>query len=221
MRKIPLVKGEYYHIYNRSIAKYQIFTCDEDYHRMIELLDIYRFVDFPCKYSHFLGLSLPYRKAILDNLAKTSDLLVEIVGYCLMPTHPHLILKQVSENGITKYMTKVLDSYTKYFNIKHGRKGPLWEGHFKSVLVLADLQMLYLSCYLHLNPIKAGLVGKPEDWQFSSYLEYLGKTENKLCRFDQVMDINPKIYKKFVHENIAYQKELASIKHLLFDDYAG
>lgn len=221
MRKNPLVNGQYYHVLNRSIAKYEIFNNAEDYSRMIELLNLYRFSELPCKYSKFSRLTLPYQKAIINNLSKNSNTLVEIVAYCIMPTHIHLILKQLTDGGISKYMAKVLDSYSRYFNIKHGRKGPLWEGHFDSILVDTDEQMLHLTRYIHLNPVSAGLINRPEDWKFSSYHEYLKKTKNNLCYFDEIMDIKPQAYRKFVNDRISYQKELSKIKYFLLENYTG
>ena len=70
-------------------------------------------------------------------------------------------------------MRRLLNSYTRYFNEKIKRKGPLWEGRFKKVLVNSDEQLLHLTRYVHLNPVSAGIVEKPEDWPCSSYREYI------------------------------------------------
>lgn len=221
MRKDLLANDQYYHIFNRSIAKYQIFNGKMDYERFRGLIDLYRYKDLPYKYSKINQLNPIHRKAIMENLYKTSDLSVEIVAYCFMPTHFHLILKQVTDNGITEFIKKILDSYTRYFNIAHGRKGPLWEGHFKNVLIKSDEQMLHLSRYLHLNPVSAGLVKKPNQWKFSSYLEYIDKTDNNLCQFKDIIDIQRDKYKEFVLDQISYQKEISKIKKLLFENYSG
>lgn len=222
MRKDALVNNQYYHIFSRSIAKYEIFIQDEDYQRILELIDLYRYHDFPCKYSHFAGLNISNQKAIVKGLKETSDLLVEIIAYCLMPTHFHLILKQNINGGIALYMKKVLDGYSKYFNVKHGRMGPLWESRFKNVLIRTDEQLLHLTRYIHLNPVSAGLVAKPEDWIFSSYKEYIREEkESDLCNFRELFDLSPKNYKKFVLDRVDYQKQLSFIKNLLLDSYTG
>ena len=221
MRKNPLVNNEYYHIFNRSIAGYTIFNNDIDYDRMLEMLNFYRFIELPCSYSKFTALTEVHQKAILRDLQKSGRPLVEIVAYCLMLTHFHLILKQLEDGGIVKFMTKILDSYSKYFNVAHNRKGPLWEGRFRSVLIDSDEYMIHLTRYIHLNAVSADLVEKPEKWPYSSYEEYLGKSSKPLCRFNQIMEIEPKIYKKFVLDRAGYQRELSKIKHLLFEDYAG
>ena len=224
MRKNPLVNEYCYHIINRSIAKYVIFNNNDDYKRIIKLLYLYRFVDFQYKYSKFTQLSLLHQKSIINSL-KNSPQLVEIIAYCVMPTHIHLILKQTTENGISKFMAKVLDGYSKYFNIKYHRKGPLWEGHFKSILVNNDDQLIHLSRYIHLNPTSAGLVKKPQEWYFSSYCEYItgsnDKNHDNLCQYENLIDLSPKEYKKFVQERISYQQELSKIKHVLLENYSG
>lgn len=83
--------------------------------------------------------------------------------------------------------------------------------------------MLHLTRYFHLNAATAKIVDKPELWPYSSYKEYIepDKVANKICDFDQILDIKPEEYKRFVNDQIGYQRELALIKHLLIDDYSG
>ena len=116
-------------------------------------------------------------------------------------------------------MQKVLNSYSTYFNIAHNRKGPLWESRFKNVLVESDEQINHLVRYTHLNPTTANLVNRPEDWSHSSYREYLGRVADsqKMCQFDDVSDIKLSLYRKFVNDQISYQRGLAKIKNLIMD----
>ncbi len=134
-----------------------------------------------------------------------------------MPTHFHLILKQLQNNGISDYMRKILESYSSYFNMKHKRKGPLWESKFYNILVKDDEQLLHLTRYIHLNPVTAKLVDKPKDWEFSSYKEFYSRENNfyRICQFNNILEINPLSYRKFVNDRISYQRELAKIKRLL------
>jgi len=220
-RKQPLIRDCYYHVFSRSIAKYVIFNDSDDYGRFIELLSLYRFRDFNYKYSMFKRLHIVNQKAIIDSLNRRKDLLVEIVAYCVMPTHVHLLLKQVADDGISKFMSKVLNSYTRYFNLRHRRKGPLWEGHFANVLVDSDEQMAHVSRYVHLNPSTAELVQNPFEWQFSSLREFTDEQENGICDFSQVIDMSPQKYKKFVLDQKSYQRDLGLIKRSLIDNYTG
>ena len=222
-RKDRLEKDYYYHAYSRSISKYIIFNDDSDYLRMLDIIKLYRFCDFNHSYSKFLELDLNTQEEIIKNLESSSPVLVEIIAYCLMPTHLHLILKQITDHGISKYMSNILNCYSRYFNINHQRTGPLWAGRFKSVLVDKDEQMLHLTRYFHLNATSAGLVKKPEDWQFSSYKEYIDKVDisEKICSYNNLFDISPKEYRKFVLDRKDYQQQLSKIKSILIDDYTG
>lgn len=219
-RKEPLVTGEIYHIFNRSIAEYQIFSSKGEFSRMLQGIEYYQF-DNLISLRHFLELNTTTKlgfKNKLTEIAVSKSRLVEIIAYCLMPTHIHLLLKQNLDNGITKFIGNLLNSYSKYFNIKHKRKGPLWQSKFNNVLIKTDEQLLHLTRYIHLNPTSSGLAKKPEDWIFSSYREYLGWDDEKpICQYKDLMDINSIAYQKFVNDRISYQKELAKIKTLLLD----
>src|SRR3990167_539504 len=135
MREKSLVNEYYYHIINRSIAGFYIFNNDTEYQRMLDTMVFYQQSSPPTKFSRFTEYSIARKKIMyqqlstyeVDSLGHTNKKLVEIISYCLMPTHFHLILKQNQDFGISKYMCQTENSYTRYFNIKHKRKGPLWE----------------------------------------------------------------------------------------------
>lgn len=177
IRKQSLENGEIYHIFTRSIAKFIVFNDDSEYDRIVRLLEYYRFAQVDCKYSEFLELTPEAKQYVIDKMSKSNDLLAEIVAFCIMPTHIHIILKQVKHNGISKFMARVLNSYSRYFNSTHLRTGPLWSGRFKSVHISTDEQLLHLTRYIHLNPTSAGITKNPEDWEYSSYREY-ANTDN-------------------------------------------
>lgn len=174
------------------------------------------------KFSNFIKLEIVRKMGFnnfFDIFSRDKDRLVEIIAYCLMPTHFHLILKQMIDNGIFLYLRDLQNSYSHYFNIKHRRKGPLWESRFKNVLVSNDEQLIHLTRYLHLNPVTASLVNKPEDWLYSSYREYIDEVSgtNKICLFDEVIEIIPASYWKFVNNQVDYQRELGKIKKMILD----
>lgn len=225
MRKDPLVNGQYYHVISRSIAKYTIFNSPEDYGRFMEITDLYRFSDFIYRYSNFLALTQEFQESIIENIREESSLIVEIVAYCIMPTHIHFILKQKVNGGISKYMARILNSYTRYFNTKLKRKGPLYDGKFTSILIKNDEHLLHLTRYIHLNSVSAGLVRIPENWQYSSYKEYIesdvDELKNNLCNYGEIIDLKTEEYKNFVNNRIAYQIELSLIKYLIINDYDG
>jgi len=221
MRKDLLVNESFYHIFNRSIAKFEIFNKPEEYARFLAIAGLFKYADFQYKYSEFTELDVINQYKIISALKNNNNLYVRIVAYCIMPTHFHLILEQKENDGISKYMAKLLNSYSRYFNLKHNRKGPLWEGKFKSVLIENDKQLLHLTRYIHLNPVSAKLINNPEKWQYSSYNEYIKKDNKNICDFRGLFDLNEKKYIKFVRDRISYQKDLSEIKHLLIENYSG
>lgn len=219
-RKERLVIGETYHIFNKSIADFRIFNNDNDFCRIKNMLRYYQIEDMPLKFSQFMELEKVKEKGFNSNFIVVSqgrEKLVQIIAYCLMPTHLHLILKQLKENGISIFMGNLLNSYSRYFNTKHRRKGPLWEGKFKNVFVEADEQLLHLTRYIHLNPVTSYLVNKSEDWAASSYREYLKTNrDERICNYEDILEIEPSSYKQFVEDRTSYQRELEKIKKFLF-----
>jgi len=218
IRKFPLVTGEFYHIFNKSIAEYKIFNKEGDFVRMKRLLFYYQWEENKIKFSKWKNMK---EQNSFNNKLITEDnnsRIVDIIAYCIMPTHIHLILKQLKSKGISIFMSLISNSYAKYFNLKYKRKGPLWEREFQNVLVSSDEQLLHLSRYIHLNPTTAFLTKNPYDWRFSSYKEFLEEEhEEKICNFKDVLDINPKSYKEFVEDRISYQRDLAKIKSLILE----
>ena len=210
-RIMPIVTNQIYHIITKSHYCPASFIDAPDYRRMVEAIKFYRFIDHPGKLSCYLQ----NQKVVSNN----SACLLDIIAFCLMPNHIHLLLRQKSDNGISKFMSLILNSYTKYFNLKHERQGPMWEKRFKHVCVESDGQFVHLTRYIHLNPVTAHLTENPENWKASSYPEYLEKTsaEKCLCEFQKLVNMRPESYRKFVENQIAYQRELAKIKKLLLD----
>ena len=220
-RKVPLVSGEYYHVFTRSISRLIVFNSDHEYKRVLNLFRFYQIKDVTVKFS-LLEKNLLTDEQYIDGfllLNPNQEKLVQIVAYCLMPTHIHLVLRQLADQGISLFMGNVLNSYTRYFNLRHERKGPLWEGKFKNVLVRTDEQLNHLVRYVHLNPATAGIVNDPEQWSYSSYGEYLETRKNfrSISNSDGLFDMDPQNYRKFVLDQLSYQKEIASIRHLILD----
>lgn len=211
--------GEVYHITNKSIEGYVIFNDETEYLRMKQLLQYYQVDNPPARYSYFVAWQKDKNELVNKKNRQNKEKLVRIIAYCLMPTHIHLILQATRERGISIFVNKILNSYTRYFNTKHRRKGPLWTGRFKRVLVKTDEQLIHLTRYVHLNPVTAYLVDLPEQWSFSSYHEYLVEEPmvDKICEFKHILEISPSEYKKFVEDQISYQRELAAIKGLTLE----
>jgi putative transposase len=217
-RKDPLREGEVYHVFSRSIAGFRVFNNASEFMRMMGAVRYYQKIKPVIRFSEFLRLSV--ERQIADSVAYQADeKLVDVIAFCLMPTHVHLIVKQRQERGTSIYMSNVLNSYTRYFNVKHRRKGPLWEGRFKNVLVKSSEQVLHLTRYIHLNPVTAYLVNEPAQWHASSYHEYVEEVDEKrkTCSHKELIKIDPAKYRDFVQDNINYQRDLGKIKNLLLE----
>lgn len=213
-RKTILSVGEYYHVFTKSIAGYEIFRNEHEYDRMLAILRFYQSAKKGVKFSWSLNQSLTFYK----NAPHESHNHVQVIAYCLMPTHVHLFLRQLTENGISQYMRFALNSYARYFNVKTKRHGPLWESRFACVRVETDAQALHLTRYIHLNPVSAGLAGQADRWKYSSIHEYLHRlAENGFCEFKDIISTFPDAYKEFVNDRRDYQRELQLIKKCLLD----
>src|SRR3989344_1727146 len=125
MRKQSLVIGEYYHVYNRGVDKRDIFISQKDLHRFIESMLEFNTVDE-------IGSLANLRKSKQIAPQALSEPLIAIVAYCLNPNHFHFVLKQLMDNGISKFMQKLQAGYTSFFNIKNSRTGSLFQGPFKA-----------------------------------------------------------------------------------------
>ncbi len=102
---------------------------------------------------------------------------IDLHCYALMSNHYHLII-ETSEANLGRAMHYINGSYTTYINIKRNRSGHLFQGRYRSILVDTDNYLLELSRYIHLNPCRASVVEKPEDYQYSSYLSYIKNRED-------------------------------------------
>ncbi|MDO8498435.1 MAG: transposase [bacterium] len=166
---------------------------------------------------------LDSRRQITDNLQKENDLLVEILAFCLMPNHFHLLLKQISEKGIINFMGNVQNSYVKYLNIKEGRIGPLFQSAFKGKRIETDEQLLHVSRYIHLNPSTSYLVEQEKfaEYPWSSLPIYISNssTYNTFVNPRLILEFfkSGEKYREFLDDQAGYQQELANIKHLTME----
>jgi putative transposase len=202
MRLHAFVKGEFYHIYVHGVADFKIFPTARDYQRFLTLLFSANSVCSVPRLDRHIDLNLVWD--ILGGKIKLEKPLVDIVCFCLMPTHFHLLLKERANANISKYLHKILVSHSKYINLKYERRGHLFESNFHSKHINKNDYLLVLSSYIHKNP------NKLKDWKnrehlypWSSYQDYILKNRwgcllNKKMIEGQFK--NPQEYKNFVEE---------------------
>lgn len=187
-QKRLFTNNEIYHVINRGVDKRKIFEDDEDRFRFIH--DLFEFNDlnpanntgyFFAHHKQSSDIARPYIK-------HKRTLLVEILAFCLMPNHYHLLLRQRSDNGISNFMKKINMGYAKYFNEKYKRSGALFQGRYKAIHLNQEAHFIHLPYYIHLNPLdlvspewrERKLKDFPkairflENYRWSSHLDYLG-----------------------------------------------
>lgn len=183
-RRDVLAEGETYHIYNRGAHKGELFKTPEDYRRFALLMYLAN------SDQHFVMRDLFAKyygqpmEAVFDEPVEQN--LVDVLAYTLMPNHVHLVLRQKSGDGITKYLKKLFVAYSMYFNLKHEHSGTLLQGRFKSKHIDTEEYFRYIFAYVHLNPLDVAQPGWKEagvkspkalrkfmdSYPYSSYFDY-------------------------------------------------
>ena len=178
-RKTEFCPGEYYHLYNRGNNRQRISFARENY-------------------LYFLR---QWRKYLIP--------IVDVVAYCLMPTHYHMLVL-LKEDGLSRRMQLFSISYTKAINKRYDRVDALFQGVFQAKQVAKNEYLVHLSRYIHLNPVLAGLVRQAEEWEFSSYREYLGLRLGTLPSPGIVLSQfpSPSAYREFVESYAKEDREL-------------
>ena len=223
MRRTNLAIGEYYHIYNRGVEKRAIFLDSSDYWRfMAALIGFQGDADLnPVNRFVRLVKQREFNAEIFKEIAGKKY--TELNGFCLMPNHFHLMLHEIAEGGISKFMQRSLNSYTKYFNAKYDRSGHLFSGRVQSSHINRDEYLRYLSAYIHLNPneIKKW-AGRAIEYPWSSFRDCV--IENRWAGFlrpeiyiDQVGGM--KEYSDFIKETsiTKVERKLESVEHPMFN----
>jgi putative transposase len=134
-----------YHVLNRGNGRAEVFHKQDDYAAFLRLLPL--------------------------AVERTA---MRILAFCLMPNHFHLIVKELEEEGISHYMQRVLNSYSKYYNTKYSRSGHVFQGPYQAVHIQDNRQLLHLSAYIHRNPREIEKWrGREEEYPWSSYQNFL------------------------------------------------
>ncbi|MCX6816271.1 MAG: transposase [Candidatus Beckwithbacteria bacterium] len=161
------LENAYYHLYNRGVNKQIIFKNQQDYGVFLGYLKQY--LSPKDKNSCLRNITIHNKVyKILTPPCNNYYQEIKLLAYCLMPNHFHLLVKQKSERGIESFMKSLGTRYTMYFNKRHQRIGPLFQGRYKAVMVDNENQLLHLSRYIHLNSLSRNPT------QPSSYSDYLG-----------------------------------------------
>lgn len=181
----------YYHIYNRGVEKRDIFTDKQDYAVFLDYLKAYLSPKDTKGLMQVVGNpnSSSKDKAEAIRLLRLNNFVeeIELLAYCLMPNHFHLLVKQNEARSIERFMKSLLTRYVQYFNHRHEQRvGGLFQSTYKAVLVESEEQLLWLTRYIHRNPASKGLSLK-DNPQPSSYRNYLGLFKQTWIKPDQIL----------------------------------
>lgn len=197
MRKCIFSNGEFYHVYNRGTDRREIFSDQYDVDRFLQSMQEFN-VEQPIGSIY----QNSFRKKEESLRSRTSKPLVSFVAYCLNPNHFHLLLRQVSDKGIEKFMQRIGTGYTKYFNAKFERSGVLFQGKFQAKHIDSNEYLLHASVYVNLN----GKVHQLEDASFhSSWGEYQENVGFGVCDKDPILGQfrNSKEYQDFAKHSLS------------------
>ena len=185
-RSLEISLDQFYHIYDRGVDKRKVFMDEGDYERFVKLL-------YTANSDTSVHLS-NYQGQTLINIPKGKPI-VSIGAWCLMPNHFHLLVKEISPDGLSLFMQKLLTGYSMYFNTKYYGRGALFEGRFKAKHLDYDQYLKYQYTYIHLNPIgiiDSGWKKKEinnkikakkflEEYKYSSYKDYTREGREEEC----------------------------------------
>lgn len=205
-------EGTYAHVYSRGVDKRTIFVDRGDYERFILSM-------FACRgkgtFPRMDRLHANKQHALIEKVEEINEWmendpqLIEIICFCLMPNHYHMLLGECIEGGISKFMQRLGDGYTKYFNIKRERTGRLFGSSFQSIQIDTNDYLLYLSRYIHRNPIEivSGLKSLL-DYPWSSYQDFCNENRwEGALKPNIILDQfnHREEYKSYVEENLSLE----------------
>lgn len=198
VRKID-VADAYYHVYARGASKQPIFLEPADYEYFVRLFARYLSLE---QQRHRTGTIYPHFYGR-----------VELLAYCLMGNHFHLLLYQIEQGAMSKFMQALMVSYGRYFNLKYQRSGSLWESTYKASMITTDAYLMHISRYIHLNP---------RYWlryPYSSIGHYLGERPVEWLVTTKITALfqGRKQYKEFLSDYEDYRDVLQNLKHELTD----
>lgn len=207
------MQKDYFHVINRGLEKKLLFISGKDLTRFVDTLSYYQYKDSPARFS------FRKRPGIVPNSDKPRVPLVEIVCFCLMPDHFHLLLNQRAPQGVSMFLSKVTNSYTRYFNARYKRKGPLVQGTFKAVEIENDNDLLNISRHIHLDPLLNHIVSDLKAFPFSSYPHFLGIKEG-FCQKEPILSHfkSAHEYENFVLNKKDYTKSIQHMGKLLLEE---
>ncbi len=188
----------YYHIYNRGVEKRDIFIDKNDYAVFLSFIKRY--------------LDTTPEKDSRGNIYKNLSDSVELIAFCLMPNHFHLLLYQIEIDAITELMRAICSSYSMYFNQKYDREGTLFQGKYRAVSITNDDYLQYISRYIHRNPV--GYL----NYAWSSLRYWTGDKSASWINSDRLNGSNKDKYLDYLKDSEEYTRSIEDISNIIMED---
>lgn len=188
------VEDGYYHVYSRGVNSQTIFVTDKDFVVFLSLLKRYLSIKPTndrdgVEYPHLYGS-------------------IELISFCLMPNHFHLLIYQVDRGALQKLMRSLLTSYSRYFNKTHNRRGPLFESRYKASLISDQTYLEHISRYIHLNPRNW------KKYEYSSLPYFIGDYQAEWLMPGKISELfsSKQDYVSFLENYVDYKRTLTEVK---------
>lgn len=194
-------EDEYYHVYNRGAGRANIFMDEQDMAYFLKLV------------GRYLALSPVFDKSGRE-LPRYPDA-IDVVAYCLMPNHFHMLVYLKDRDGLTRFMKSLMTAYSMYFNIKYRRSGALFEGRFLASRIDNEAYLWHVSRYIHLNPLDIDV--DYASYSFSSLRQYAGEQGYDWLKKDRLVETSKEVkaYAAFVADDIDRHRVYHILRHQL------
>ena len=213
-----LTTGSIYHVFNKTIDNKQPFLFTDICQKFCDIVVYYRSTQSILRFSQFDKQPKSLKQTILTNILNKKTFRIRILAYCLMPTHYHFLLRQEHANGVSTFISLIQNSFTRFYNLKHDRKGPLFLHRFKSKPIQTESLIKHVSRYIHLNPFSSNLIKDKEllqKYPWSSFHEYFEQLK-PISDVDFVLSYfnnNVKSYNSFILNNAEHQRMIEECKY--------
>jgi len=245
-KRPPIVNGEIYHIVIRAVDVLKLFRDKQDYLQMIH--NLFEFNDEKPASSKFrvarhltktnkVKLTRSFLVSLADIRDEKREIIIEVLAFCLMPNHVHLLVRQVKDGGIVKFMRKVGTGYSLYYNQKYKRMGHVFQGRYRIIHITNDNQLKAVFVYIHTNPVaiicsrwkEEGIRTKDlskiikfleEEYRWSSYPDCLGNKNfpSVTAREWLINEMGGvKEVRRLVNDWLQTKKELAELEQVVLE----
>ncbi len=182
------ISGAVFHIYNRTLSPLKLFYNNNDYEWLLNQL-------------------IQTKKQIPST----------IFSYCLMPNHFHFLIRQDGDIPVYKLFNIIFSAYARHLNHKLKRKGPIFEDKLQHIKIIDEKYLIQLAMYIHNNPVKAGIVSNPANWNYSNYNNFISKSPDKITS-SEAMKVFEAYFDDYQYNMESYSAEIDDrIKHIFID----